>query len=95
MSTSRDPVFDTRFKPGFLHPRHWPTWISLLLLVVLAWFPVRLRDGFARSFAPLVIRFSKRQCNVARTNFRLCFPEQTEAEREALAQTREFYGLRR
>lgn len=26
MSTSRDPVFDTRLKPGFLHPRHWPTW---------------------------------------------------------------------
>jgi lauroyl-KDO2-lipid IV(A) myristoyltransferase len=93
MSTSRDPVFDTRFKPGFFHPRHWPTWISLWLLMLLAWLPIRIRDGFARSFAPLVIRFSRRQCNVARTNFRLCFPEQTEAEREALLKSSIEIGL--
>ena len=84
MSTPRDPVFDTRFCASFLHPRHWLTWLSLALLLVLAWFPVRMRDVLARSFAPVLIRFSKRQCNVARTNFQLCFPELDAAAQEAL-----------
>lgn len=84
MSTPRDPVFDTRFCASFLHPRHWLTWLSLALLLVLAWFPVRMRDALARSFAPVLIRFSKRQCNVARTNFQLCFPELDAAAQEAL-----------
>lgn len=84
MSTSQDPVFDTRFRAALLHPRHWLTWLSLALLLGLAWFPVRLRDRLARSFSPLLIRFSKRQCDVARTNFELCFPELDEAARESL-----------
>jgi lauroyl-Kdo2-lipid IVA myristoyltransferase len=84
MSTPRDPVFDASFKRAFLHPRYWPTWLALLLLLMLAWCPVRFRDRFARSFAVLVIRFSKRPCDTARTNLGLCFPELDEAGREAL-----------
>ena len=63
MSTFQDPVFDSRFRAALLHPRHWLTWLSLALLLGLAWFPVRLRDRLARSFSPLLIRFSKRQCD--------------------------------
>ncbi|MFB0955059.1 MAG: lauroyl-Kdo(2)-lipid IV(A) myristoyltransferase [Aeromonadaceae bacterium] len=84
MSTSQDPVFDTRFRAALLHPRHWLTWLSLALLLGLAWFPVRLRDRLARSFSSLLIRFSKRQCDVARTNFEICFPELDEAAQESL-----------
>jgi lauroyl-KDO2-lipid IV(A) myristoyltransferase len=93
MSTVRDPVFDDSFKSAYLHPKHWLTWLSLGLLAVLAWLPARPRDAFARLFAPLVIRFSKRQCNVARTNFSLCFPELDEAGRESLLKSSIEIGL--
>lgn len=84
MSISRDPVFDHRFQWAFLHPKHGLTWLSLGLLALLSWLPVRWRDAMAGSFAPLVIRFSKKQCYIARTNFELCFPELDEVGREAL-----------
>ncbi|MCD8547337.1 MAG: lauroyl-Kdo(2)-lipid IV(A) myristoyltransferase [Aeromonadaceae bacterium] len=79
-----DPVFDRRLQARYLHPRFWLTWLSLGLLCLLAWLPVRLRDQFAAVFAPLVLRFSKKQCYIARTNLELCFPALSPQQREAL-----------
>ena len=93
MSTSQDPVFDSRFRAAFLHPRYWLTWLSLALLLALAWCPVSIRDGLARAFVPLVIRFSKRQCHIARVNFELCFPELNAAQREELLKRSITIGL--
>ncbi len=84
MSVSRDPVFDTSFKAQFLHPRYWLTWFSLALLALLSWMPVRLRDLLAASTVPLIVRFSKKQCYIARTNLELCFPELSVQQREGL-----------
>lgn len=84
MSTSRDPVFDLSFKRAFLHPRYWLTWFSIALQALLAWTPVVLRDRLAAAVVPLVVRFSKKQCYIARTNFELCFPELDAAGRESL-----------
>ncbi|WP_409423004.1 lauroyl-Kdo(2)-lipid IV(A) myristoyltransferase [Pseudaeromonas sp. ZJS20] len=78
-----DPVFDHRFQARYLHPRFWLTWLSLGALYLLAWLPIRLRDALAGALAPLVVHFAKKQCFIARTNLALCFPEQTQAEREA------------
>lgn len=84
MSKSDDLTFDTSFKWLYLHPKHWLTWLSIGVLILLAWLPVRWRDRFAARFVPVLIRFSKRQCNVARTNLRLCFPDLTDSEREVI-----------
>lgn len=70
-----DPVYDLEFKRHYLHPRYWPTWLSIGLLWLLAWLPVRVRDAVAGAFAPLLVRLAKKQCYIARTNIRLCFPE--------------------
>ncbi|OXS15529.1 lauroyl-Kdo(2)-lipid IV(A) myristoyltransferase [Zobellella denitrificans] len=80
--SGHDPVYDQAFKPRYLHPRYWPTWLAIAALWLLAWVPVRLRDRFAAAFAPLLVRFAKKQCYIARTNIGLCFPELPEAERE-------------
>ncbi|OIN13999.1 lauroyl-Kdo(2)-lipid IV(A) myristoyltransferase [Oceanisphaera psychrotolerans] len=70
-----DPVYDLEFKRHYLHPRYWPTWLSIGLLWLLAWLPVRVRDAVAGALAPLLVRLAKKQCYIARTNIRLCFPE--------------------
>ncbi len=70
-----DPVYDLEFKRHYLHPRYWPTWLSIALLWLLAWLPVRVRDAVAGAFAPVLVRLAKKQCYIARTNIRLCFPE--------------------
>ena len=61
MTAQEDPVFQASFKPCLLHPRYWLSWLALVVLMVLAFVPVRLRDRLAGALAPLVFRFSKKQ----------------------------------
>ncbi|ART79232.1 lauroyl-Kdo(2)-lipid IV(A) myristoyltransferase [Oceanisphaera avium] len=75
-----DPVYDLTFKRHYLHPKFWPTWVAIAALWLLAWVPVRLRDGFANLFVPLVIRLAKKPCYIARTNIELCFPALSPSE---------------
>lgn len=81
---TKDSALDHKLSLSLFHPRYWLTWMSIALLALLAWFPVRLRDALAASFARLVIRFSPRPCYVARLNISLCFPELSHDEREAM-----------
>ncbi|MGE6107805.1 lauroyl-Kdo(2)-lipid IV(A) myristoyltransferase [Aeromonas sobria] len=79
-----DPVFDSAFQTRLLRPRYWPSWLALGLLCVLAFVPPRIRDKLADWLAPLVLRFSKKQVYIANTNLDICFPERSEAERQAI-----------
>lgn len=79
-----DPVYDLTFKRQYLHPKYWPTWLAIGLLWLFAWLPVGIRDKFAASFTPLLVKFAKKPCYIARTNIRLCFPKLNESEVEQL-----------
>ena len=79
-----DPVYDLTFKRQYLHPKYWPTWLAIGLLWLLAWLPVSIRDRFAASFTPLLVKLAKKPCYIARTNIRLCFPKLSETEVEQL-----------
>lgn len=92
--SSHDPVFDPRFETRFLHPRYWFSWLALGVLMLLAFVPVRLRDRLAAALAPLVFRISKKQVYIARTNLALCFPQKSEAERDAILMTSIRVGLK-
>lgn len=70
-----DPVYDLTFKRHYLHPKYWPTWLAIALLWLLAWLPVRARDGVAGAFTHALMRIAKKPCYIARTNIKLCFPE--------------------
>ncbi len=87
-------IFDNRFRAALLHPRHWGTWLSIALLALLAWCPVRLRDAVAGACAGLLIRLSAKQCYIARTNLAICFPELDAAAREALLKHNVQVGLK-
>lgn len=81
---TKDSAVDHKITRAMLHPRYWATWLSLVFLAILAWVPVRARDRFAAWIAPLIVRIAHKQCDVARVNLTLCFPEKSEAEREDL-----------
>jgi len=81
---SKDPVYDDTLTLSLLHPRYWLTWLSIVLLAILAWFPVRFRDFLAGTCVKLVIKLAKKQCNAARINLNLCFPNLSKVEREAI-----------
>ncbi|QYJ84710.1 lauroyl-Kdo(2)-lipid IV(A) myristoyltransferase [Shewanella mesophila] len=78
---SRKPkYFDRRFKAELLHPKHWPTWIAIVILVVFGLMPAWLRDPIARTLAKLVKKIAKKPLRVARANLQACFPEKSEAD---------------
>jgi len=79
-------VFQTRFDKAFLHPRYWGTWAVIALLVLFAYMPVGARDRFAGWVAGRLsnARLLRRRKRIAHANLKLCFPDLTEAQREAL-----------
>lgn len=79
-----DPVFDHSFHRGLLHPKHWGAWLGVAFLHLLGYLPATVRDHLGDWLAPLVVRFSKKQCYIARTNLGICFPELSDEQREAL-----------
>ncbi|SIQ58841.1 lauroyl-KDO2-lipid IV(A) myristoyltransferase [Aeromonas sp. RU39B] len=92
--SSHDPLFDSSFETRFLHPRYWLSWMSLGVLMVLAFVPVWMRDRLADALAPLVFRVSKKQLYIARTNLAICFPAQSAAEHDAIVMTSIRVGLK-
>jgi len=80
MSDPNLPPFEKRF----LMPRFWPTWALLGFLRVLTVLP---RSWVMRLGALLGDQFRKRnrkRRRIVEVNLDLCFPERSEAEREAM-----------
>jgi Kdo2-lipid IVA lauroyltransferase/acyltransferase len=71
------------FSRALLAPRHWPSWIGAGIWFLLAQLPYRVQLGLARLLSPLLY-LNKKRIHMARTNLRLCFPDKSESEREAL-----------
>lgn len=82
---SREPkYFDRSFKLSLLHPRLWPSWLGILLLLIFGLMPAIIRDPIAKQLAHLVKRISKKPIRVARANLTTCFPEKSAQEIERL-----------
>lgn len=79
-----DPVFDHSFRRELLHPKHWGAWLGVGVLRLMGYLPPRVRDLLGDALAPLLVRLSKKQCYIARTNLEICFPQLSVDEREAL-----------
>jgi KDO2-lipid IV(A) lauroyltransferase len=68
----------------FLSPKFWPTWLAIGGLYVMAWLPWSAKLFATKVLSKLVKRFVKSRYNTLVTNIHLCFPNLTDAEREAL-----------
>ena len=67
-----------------LHPRHWPTWLGVACMFVLAKLPQRANYLIGYWLGDLFYRFARRRRHIAATNLALCFPELEERERRTL-----------
>ncbi|KAB7627330.1 LpxL/LpxP family Kdo(2)-lipid IV(A) lauroyl/palmitoleoyl acyltransferase [Alkalilimnicola sp. S0819] len=77
-----------------LHPRHWPLWLGLGLLWLITRLPHRAGMAIGRALGRLSYRLAKSRRHIAQVNVRLCFPELSEAEREALVRRNfEYTGM--
>lgn len=69
---------------SLLAPRHWPAWLLVGLLWLLARLPWPLQRRLGAGLGALLYRLLGRRVQDTRVNLRLCFPEQSEAAREAM-----------
>jgi len=73
-------------KPNCFKPKYWGNWLSLGLLFLFSYCPVRIRDRFAAWLANKIYdaKFLNKRKKIAFTNLSLCFPEYTQAQKEQL-----------
>lgn len=74
------PSFDRKL----LSPVHWPAWIGVGLLKLIARLPRRTLMAVGRGLGKLIQRFPSRRRHIAEVNIALCFPELSKTAQAAL-----------
>ncbi len=73
-----------RYRQRYLAPRYWLTWLSLLLVQMLTWLPLRLTRPFGRGLGWLLGRVMRERRHVTDVNLMLCLPELDAAARRRM-----------
>jgi KDO2-lipid IV(A) lauroyltransferase len=68
----------------FVGPRFWPTWLMFGLLWLVTRLPFGWQMAVGRLIGALALRLAGRRRHIAAVNLRLCFPDQSEDERQRL-----------
>src|ERR1700754_4245061 len=58
-----------------LGPRHWPAWVGVSVIWLVAHLPWRVLEGLGRFIGYLALVLNKERRQIAATNIALCFPE--------------------
>ncbi|MBR9727074.1 lauroyl-Kdo(2)-lipid IV(A) myristoyltransferase [Shewanella intestini] len=69
---------------ALLHPKYWPTWIAIGILLLFGIMPAWLRDPIARALSTLVVKIAKKPLHVAKINIGMCFPDMNAEQIDAL-----------
>ncbi len=72
------------FHKSFRHPRYWGAWLGVAAIAGIALTPAAFRDPILAKLGRLAGRLGKSSRRRALINLSLCFPERSEAEREAI-----------
>jgi KDO2-lipid IV(A) lauroyltransferase len=75
------------FNRSLLAPRHWPAWLGVAVIWLVAQLPQAASLWLGRRFGALVLRIPSARRRIAAANIALCFPELDSAERDALVDT--------
>jgi len=72
------------FTRSLLAPRHWPAWLGVGVIWLIARLPPRALMWLGRRLGALVPRVPSQRRRIAAANIALCFPELDAAARAAL-----------
>lgn len=69
---------------ALLMPRHWPAWLGVGVIWLIAHLPFRALMGLGRLAGRLALHLNKERRRIAATNIALCFPELPPEAQKAL-----------
>lgn len=76
--------FIPEFKKNYLSPVYWSTWFLLGMIAGISMFPPLFRDPVLAKIGRWAGRLSKKARRRATINLSLCFPENSDTEREII-----------
>lgn len=76
-------IRDTRYS-HYLSPRWWPTWALVGLIWLAAQLPISWQWQLGRALGEIAYRLLPRRRHITETNIRLCFPELSAEQQQAL-----------
>ncbi len=83
-----------RFSRSLLAPRHWPAWVGVAVIWLIAQLPYAALLWLGRRLGGLVMRVPSARRHIAETNIALCFPElDAEAQRQLVDDNLRDIGL--
>ena len=85
METKKNNIeYIPEFEPSFRHPRNWGAWLGVYAFAGIALLPASVRDPLLGKVGRLAGRMGKSARRRAQINLYYCFPEKSDAEREAI-----------
>ncbi|MFA0415187.1 lauroyl-Kdo(2)-lipid IV(A) myristoyltransferase [Vibrio renipiscarius] len=79
-----EKAYNPTFEWHFLAPKYWPTWLLVLLSIPIALLPLKIRHSASCVLAKYLTKSRKGTILNAWVNLKLCFPNKTDQEREAI-----------
>lgn len=73
-----------QFEWTFLAPKHWPTWLAVLILYCISWLPYVLQWHIGKGLGWTLSKLAKKRVRVAERNLELCFPDMLPADRDKM-----------
>ncbi|MEH6638992.1 MAG: lysophospholipid acyltransferase family protein [Porticoccaceae bacterium] len=73
-----------KFKPAYLLPKYWLSWLAVVLSWALARLPLSWQRGLSRWLARRLANNNSNRMQIIRRNIDLCFPEKSAEDRQAL-----------
>lgn len=81
---SKNKVLQKKFKPSFLLPKYWLTWLGVCVLYTISWLPYKWQLSLGRIIGRTMMKFAGTRVKVAQKNIDVCFPELSTEERADL-----------
>ncbi|WP_039056630.1 lauroyl-Kdo(2)-lipid IV(A) myristoyltransferase [Enterobacter sp. Bisph1] len=83
-TTKNTAEYIPEFESEFRHPRNWGAWLGVLAFAGVALIPPSVRDPVLGKLGRMAGKLGKGARRRAQINLLYCFPEKSEAEREAI-----------
>lgn len=85
MNSHFDPnAYNPKFSFKFLYPKHWLTWLSLVLCNIISWLPHSIQLKFAQFISKRLVKLKNKVNKRARANLKLCFTQKSSEEIESI-----------
>ena len=75
------------YRLALLHPRYWVDWLGVGILFIIAWLPEFVTALLSHLIGGYVAKNNKKRRHLANVNLRLCYPEKSDTEINAMLRT--------